>query len=224
MTIRVLLADDEELVRAGLELFLSAEDDLEVVGQATNGAEAVDLALRCRPDVVLLDVRMPGMDGIEAARRILATTAEPPKVVVLTTFDLDEYVVDAFRAGVSGFLLKDATRARIVDGIRAAASGEALLAPTVTRRLIERFTAAPGRTVRRPRGLDMLTPREAEVLVLIAHGLSNGDIAGSLFLSESTVKTHVGRVLTKLGLTDRVQAVVLAYEAGVVAPGDRERA
>ena len=221
--IRVLLVDDEDLIRAGLELILSAEDDLTVVGQAGTGAEAVQVAAASRPDVVLLDIRMPGMDGIEAARRILATRPVPPRVIMLTTFDLDEYVLEAFRAGASGFLLKDASRARIVDGIRSVASGEALLAPSVTSRLIERF-AASGGTVRRPRGLDELTPREAEVLVLIARGLSNTEIARQLFLSESTVKTHVGRVLAKLDLTDRVQAVVLAYEAGVVAPGDRERA
>jgi DNA-binding NarL/FixJ family response regulator len=221
MIVRVLLADDEDLVRAGLELILSAEQDLEVVAQARNGAEAVALASEWRPDVVLLDIRMPGMDGIEAARRILSSGAAPPRVVMLTTFDLDEYVVEAFRAGVSGFLLKDAPRERIVDGIRAAASGEALLAPSVTRRLIERFVAAPGPAAHRPRELDLLTPRETEVLELIARGLANGEIARRLFLSESTVKTHVGRVLTKLGLTDRVQAVVFAYETGVVAPGDR---
>jgi DNA-binding NarL/FixJ family response regulator len=223
VTIRVLLVDDEDLVRAGLELILSAEDDLEVVGQAGSGAEAVDLAERCRPDVVLMDIRMPGMDGLEAARRILRQPDNPARVVVLTTFDLDEYVFEAFRAGVSGFLLKDASRARIVDGIRSVASGEALLAPTVTRRMIERFTAAPGRSIRRPRELDSLTSREAEVLVLVAQGLSNVDIAGRLFLSESTVKTHVSRMLAKLGVTDRVQAVVLAYESGVVAPGEAER-
>jgi DNA-binding NarL/FixJ family response regulator len=219
--IRVLLVDDEDLIRAGLELILSAEEDLTVVGQAGTGAEAVQVAAGCRPDVVLLDIRMPGMDGIEAARRILA--ARPaPRVIMLTTFDLDEYVLEAFRAGASGFLLKDAPRARIVDGIRSVASGEALLAPSVTRRLIERF-AVSGRSIRRPRGLDELTPREAEVLALVARGLSNTDIARELFLSESTVKTHVSRVLAKLDLTDRVQAVVLAYEAGVVVPG-RDRA
>ena len=216
--IRVLLVDDEDLIRAGLELILSAEEDLTVVGQAGSGAEAVQVAAGCRPDVVLLDIRMPGMDGIEAARRILATRPAPPRVIMLTTFDLDEYVLEAFRAGASGFLLKDAPRARIIDGIRSVASGEALLAPSITRRLIERF-AASGGSIRRPRGLDELTPREAEVLALIARGLSNSDIARQLFLSESTVKTHVGRVLAKLELTDRVQAVVLAYEAGVIVPG-----
>jgi DNA-binding NarL/FixJ family response regulator len=218
MTVRLLLVDDEELVRAGLELIVSAEPDLEVVGQAGDGAAAVALAADLRPDVVLMDVRMPGMDGLEAARRILSTD-DAPRVLVLTTFDLDEYVFEAFRAGVSGFLLKDAPRARILDGIRSVASGEALVAPSVTRRLIERFTAAPRRAVPRPPGLDELTAREAEVLTLMAQGLSNTEIARRLFLSESTVKTHVGRVLAKLGLSDRVQAVVLAYEAGVVVPG-----
>ena len=216
--IRVLLVDDEDLIRAGLELILSAEEDLTVVGQAGSGAEAVQVAAGCRPDVVLLDIRMPGIDGIEAARRIRATRPAPPRVIMLTTFDLDEYVLEAFRAGASGFLLKDAPRARIIDGIRSVASGEELLAPSITRRLIERF-AASGGPIRRPRGLDELTPREAEVLALIARGLSNSDIARQLFLSESTVKTHVGRVLAKLELTDRVQAVVLAYEAGVIVPG-----
>jgi DNA-binding NarL/FixJ family response regulator len=218
VTIRLLLADDEELVRAGLELFVSAEPDLEVVAQAGTGSEAVELAARCHPDVVLMDVRMPGMNGLEAARRILAAD-QPPRVLVLTTFDLDEYVVEAFRAGVSGFLLKDAPRHRILDGIRSVASGEALVAPSVTRRLIERFTSAPQTALRRPAGLDHLTDREAEVLALVAQGLSNREIAGRLYLSESTVKTHVGRVLTKLQLVDRVQAVVLAYEAGIVVPG-----
>jgi DNA-binding NarL/FixJ family response regulator len=224
VSIRIVLVDDEDLVRAGLELILSAEPDLEVIGMGGSGADALDLVERCRPDVVLLDIRMPGMDGLEAARRILRLGDPVPRVVVLTTFDLDEYVFEAFRAGVSGFLLKDASRARIVDGIRSVASGEALLAPSVTRRMIERFTASPGRSVRRPRELDLLTEREKEVLVLVAQGLSNTEIARRLFLSESTVKTHVSRMLAKLGLADRVQAVVLAYESGVVAPGEAERA
>jgi DNA-binding NarL/FixJ family response regulator len=218
VTIRVVLADDEELIRAGLELIVSAEPDLEVAGQAGTGHEAIDLVRQLRPDVVLMDVRMPGMDGLTAARRILADD-DAPRVLVLTTFDLDEYVFEAFRVGVSGFLLKDAPRARILDGIRSVASGEALVAPSVTRRLIERFTATPRRALHRPPELDQLTPREAEVLALVAQGLSNTEIAGRLFLSESTVKTHVGRMLTKLGVSDRVQAVVLAYESGVVVPG-----
>jgi DNA-binding NarL/FixJ family response regulator len=216
----VLLVDDQDLVRTGLEMIVGAAPDLEVVGQAVDGAEAVREAQRLRPDVVLMDVRMPELDGIEATRRIVATCPDPgPRVLMLTTFDLDEYVFEAFAAGASGFLVKDAPRQTIVDGIRAVAQGEGLASPSVTRRLIERVVALPAATAQRPAVLDDLTPREHEVLVEIARGRSNPDIAARLYLSEKTVKTHVGRILMKLGVRDRVQAVVLAYEAGVVVPG-----
>ena len=219
MTIRVLLADDQELVRAGLEMIVDAAADLEVAGQAADGHEAVALVARHRPDVVLMDVRMPQMDGIEAARRITESGA-PSRVVMLTTFDLDDYVFAAFRAGASGFLLKDAPRADIVAAIRAAAAGDALVAPSVTRRLIEHFAGGGAAPVARPE-LDELTPRELEVLELIGRGLNNAELAERLVLSEKTVKTHVGRILFKLDLRDRVQAVILSYEAGLVRPGDR---
>ncbi len=217
----VLIVDDQDLVRTGLEMIVGAAPDLEVVGQAADGGAAVREAQRLRPDVVLMDVRMPEMDGIEATRQIVATCPDPgPRVLMLTTFDLDDYVFEAFAAGASGFLVKDAARQTIVDGIRAVAQGEGLASPSVTRRLIERVVAAPAHvTVARPRGLDDLTPREHEVFVEIARGHSNPEIAARLFLSEKTVKTHVGRILMKLGVRDRVQAVVLAYEAGVVVPG-----
>jgi DNA-binding NarL/FixJ family response regulator len=222
VTLRVLIADDQELVRAGLQMILEVQPDLEVAGQATNGSEAVELAARLRPDVVLMDIRMPELDGIEAARRISAQ-ANPPRLVMLTTFDLDEYVFEAFRAGASGFLLKDAPREQIVEGVRHAAAGDALVAPSVTRRLIEHFAGAPGTPLPRAPALDELTPRELEVLELIARGHSNGELAELLVLSEKTVKTHVGRILMKLGVRDRVQAVVFAYEAGLVRPGVRDR-
>ncbi len=216
----VLLVDDQDLVRTGLEMIVGAAPDLEVVGQAADGGEAVREAQRLQPDVVLMDVRMPEMDGIEATRRIVATCPDPgPRVLMLTTFDLDEYVFEAFAAGASGFLVKDAPRQTIVDGIRAVAQGEGLASPSVTRRLIERVVALPAATAQRPAVLDDLTPREHEVLVEIARGHSNPEIAARLYLSEKTVKTHVGRILMKLGVRDRVQAVVLAYEAGVVVPG-----
>jgi DNA-binding NarL/FixJ family response regulator len=219
MTIRVLLVDDQELVRAGLEMIVDAADDLELAGQAADGHEAVELVAALRPDVVLMDVRMPRMDGIEATRRITASES-PARVVMLTTFDLDEYVFAAFRAGASGFLLKDAPRADIVAAIRAAAAGDALVAPSITRRLIEHFGAG-GAPAPAPPELDELTPREREVLELIGRGLNNAELADRLVLSEKTVKTHVGRILFKLDLRDRVQAVILAYEAGLVRPGDR---
>jgi DNA-binding NarL/FixJ family response regulator len=216
----VLIVDDQDLVRTGLEMIVGAAADLEVVGQAADGGEAVREAQRLRPDVVLMDVRMPTMDGIEATRQILATCPDPgPRVLMLTTFDLDDYVFEAFAAGASGFLVKDAARQTILDGIRAIALGEGLASPSVTRRLIERVVAAPAHLTARPRVLDDLTPREHEVFVEIAQGHSNPEIAIRLFLSEKTVKTHVGRILMKLGVRDRVQAVVLAYEAGVVVPG-----
>jgi DNA-binding NarL/FixJ family response regulator len=220
VSISVLIADDQELVRAGLEMIVDAHPDLELAGQAADGLEAVELAGRLEPDVVLMDIRMPELDGIEATRRI-GERAGPlgPRIVMLTTFDLDEYVFEAFRAGASGFLLKDAPREQIVDAVRHVAAGDALLAPSVTRRLIEHFAAAPGGPLPRPAALDELTPRELEVLGLVARGHSNAELAELLVLSEKTVKTHVSRILMKLGLRDRVQAVVFAYEAGVVQAG-----
>jgi DNA-binding NarL/FixJ family response regulator len=215
--IRVLLADDQRLVRSGFRMILRADPEVEVVGEAGNGEEAVELADELRPDVVLMDVRMPEVDGIEATRRILAGPEPRPRVLVLTTFDLDEYVFAALRAGASGFLLKDAPEEQLTAAIRIAAEGGSMFAPSVTRRLIERFAAegeAPA-----PPALDELTARELEVLRMLARGLSNSEIAAELVVSEHTVKTHVARVLAKLDLRDRVQAVVLAYECGLVRPG-----
>ena len=219
MTIRVLLADDQPLLRTGFRMILEAEPDIEVVGEAVNGEEAVTKAAALRPDVVLMDVRMPVMDGLEATSRVTALAA-PPKVLVLTTFDLDDYVYEALRAGASGFLLKDATADDLVAAVRIVAAGEALLAPTVTRRLIEEFASQPRRDRPRPDQLASLTARELEVAKLIARGLSNGEIADTLVLAEQTVKTHVGRILTKLALRDRAQVVVTAYESGLVTPGE----
>jgi DNA-binding NarL/FixJ family response regulator len=220
MTIKVLIADDQSLVRAGFRLVLEGHDDVEVVAEASNGHEAIHGVGRFAPDVVLMDIRMPELDGIEATRAI--TSAHPTRVLVLTTYDLDEYVYDALQAGASGFLLKDTPPGQLVDGIRAVASGEALLAPTVTRRLIEEFARVGASRRVRPAELDELTPRELEVLQLLARGMSNAEIAEALVLSETTVKTHVAHVLTKLGVRDRVQAVVLAYESGLVTPGRTE--
>ena len=214
MTIAVVLADDQPLVRAGLRMILETEPDLSVVGEATTGAEAVEVCARERPDVVLMDVRMPVMDGIEATRLVTGVD-NPPRVLVLTTFDLDEVVYDALRAGASGFLLKDAPEDRLTNAIRVVADGGSLFAPSVTRRLIEEFAK---RDHAEPVSLDGLTEREAEVLRLVARGLSNTEISAELFITENTVKTHVARVLMKLGLRDRVQAVVLAYESGMVRP------
>jgi RNA polymerase sigma factor (sigma-70 family) len=220
MTIGVLIADDQALVRTGFRMILEAEGDMRVVAEARDGAEAVEATRRMRPDVVLMDIRMPRLDGLEATRRILAgRPATPPRVLMLTTFDLDEYVYDALRAGASGFLLKDVPPEQLTAGIRAVASGESLLAPAVTRRLIESFLDAHRPPARAPSALDELTEREREVLVLIARGLSNTEIAAQLVVSTTTVKTHVARILSKLGLRDRVQAVVLAYETGVITPG-----
>jgi DNA-binding NarL/FixJ family response regulator/class 3 adenylate cyclase len=219
--VRVLIVDDQALVRTGFRMILEAEPDLEVVGEAADGLEAVSLAHSLKPDVVLMDVRMPEMDGIEATRRLLGAEGAESKVVMLTTFDMDEYVYEALRAGASGFLLKDVPPEQLVAGIRAVASGDALLAPSVTRRVIEEFVKRPPESVREaPAKLAELTARELEVLQLIARGLSNAEIAKELFVSETTVKTHVAHVLMKLSLRDRVQAVVLAYESGLVQPGE----
>jgi DNA-binding NarL/FixJ family response regulator len=219
VTVRVLLCDDQALVRSGFGLILEARDDIEVVGEAADGREAIELAERLRPTVILMDVRMPNVDGVEATRRIVAGGSEA-RILILTTFDLDEYVYEAIRAGASGFLLKDVQPAQLVDAVRVVAAGEALLAPTVTRRLLDRFAyALPGAEEKPPPALATLTERELEVLKLLAGGLSNAELAERLFLSETTVKSHISSVLRKLGLRDRVQAVVLAYEAGLVRPG-----
>ena len=218
--VRILIVDDQALVRAGFRMILEAEEDIEVVGEAADGREAVEAATSLGPDVVLMDVRMPEVDGIEATRRLLATDGQA-KVVMLTTFDMDEYVYEALRAGASGFLLKDVPPEQLVEGIRAVASGDALLAPSVTRRVIEEFVRRPPESVRTPPpALAELTTREVEVLKLMARGLSNAEIAKNLVVSETTVKTHVAHVLMKLSLRDRVQAVVFAYESGLVQPGD----
>ena len=239
MSVRVLVVDDQTLVRAGFRMIIEAQPDMEVVGEASDGAEALALAARTRPHVVLMDIRMPNLDGIEATRRLVATnpvgatghpagaTGHPADahdgaaahVLILTTYDLDEYVYDALVAGASGFLLKDVPPEDLVHAIRQTAAGETLLAPSVTRRLIERFTAT-GTVAANERRLEDLTAREVEVLRLVARGLSNAEIASTLFLGESTVKTHVGHILEKLGLRDRVQAVIVAYETGVVRPGE----
>ena len=219
MTIAVLIADDQALVRGGVRMIVEAQPDMEVVGEAEDGATAVELALRLRPDVVLMDVRMPGLDGIEASRRLLGDSTVASAVLVLTTFDQDEVVYEALRAGASGFLLKSAPPERLVAAIRTVAAGDALLAPEITRRMIEEYVRRPRPTGDAGRALDELTEREREVLALIARGQSNGAIAGALFLSEATVKTHVNRIFRKLGLRDRAQAVVVAYETGLVEPG-----
>lgn len=219
MTVRVVLVDDEAMVRVGLRMVLTAEPDIEVVGEAADGGAAVGVVAQTAPDVVLMDVRMPEVDGIEGARRVLAQFPEV-KVVVLTTFDEDEYVEAALRAGVSGFLLKVAPPERLIEAVRTVAAGGGLLDPGVTRRVIESFAAAPPLRTRRAERLDALTERERDVLRLIGRGLSNGEIAAELYLGETTVKTHVSNVLAKLGLRDRVQAVVAAYETGHVRPGE----
>ena len=219
MTIRVAIADDQPLVRAGFATMVSYADDLELVGEADNGADAIAVAQRARPDVFLMDIRMPGLDGLEATRRI---TGDPSltgtRIIMLTTFDLDDYVHQALRNGASGFLLKDARPEDILNAVRIVAAGEALLAPSVTRRLIERFTTTPS-TTHPPAELAQLTERESEVLVLVAHGRSNAEIADHLYISLYTAKTHVSRILTKLHARDRAQLVMLAYETGLVTPG-----
>jgi DNA-binding NarL/FixJ family response regulator len=217
--IRVLVVDDQELVRSGFCVILDAADGITVTGEAANGEAAVAAVAGTQPDVVLMDIRMPGMDGLEATRIITGTRAAP-KVVMLTTFDLDDYVYEALRAGASGFLLKDSPRHDLIAAIRAAAAGDALLAPSVTRRLIEAFARRPPEVSPAPSRVASLTARERDVLLLLARGRSNAEIATTLFVSEATVKTHVGNVLAKLSLRDRVQAVILAYEIGLVIPGD----
>ncbi len=219
--IRVLIADDHELMRNGLRAILDAQQDIEVVGEAEHGAQAVENAIRLHPDVVIMDIRMPRLDGIEATRRLAVQGEKAPKVLVLTTFDLDEYVYQALRAGAAGFLLKDTPPRQLAEAIRTVAAGESLLAPAVTRRLIERYVSRPPSDTARRERFAALTDRELEVLQLITRGLSNAEIGARLFLSEATVKTHVTRILSKLGVRDRVQAVVLAYETGLVQPGDQ---
>jgi DNA-binding NarL/FixJ family response regulator len=221
--IRIMLADDQAMVRQGFGALLNAQQGMAVVGEVTNGEDAVRICRQLRPDVVLMDVRMPVMDGLEATRRLMhppVGVGHRPRVLMLTTFDLDDYVYEALRAGASGFLLKDATADDLVAAVRIVAAGEALLAPTVTRRLIEEFASQPRRDRPRPDQLASLTARELEVAKLIARGLSNGEIADTLVLAEQTVKTHVGRILTKLDLRDRAQVVVTAYESGLVTPGE----
>jgi DNA-binding NarL/FixJ family response regulator len=213
--VRIVVADDHEVVRAGFAALLETQPDFTVLGTASDGAEAVRISRERRPDVILMDVRMPGTDGIEATRQL----AGGPRVIILTTFDLDEYVYDALCAGASGFLLKDVTAERLFDAVRVVAAGEALLAPTVTRRLISEFARQRPTAPAPPAAIAELTPRETEVLRLLAEGLSNPEIAGRLVITEETVKTHVSRVLHKLALRDRAQAVVVAYESGLVRPG-----
>jgi DNA-binding NarL/FixJ family response regulator len=219
--IRCLIADDQAMVREGFAAMLAAESGIMVAGQAVNGADAVRQARRLDPDVVLMDVRMPVMDGLAAARQVIAAASgrERPRVLMLTTFDLDEYVYEALRVGASGFLLKDATAAELVHAVKVVAAGDALLAPSVTRRLIADFTRKPPAVTPSPAALGVLTSRETEVLTLIAQGMSNSEISEALFIAEQTTKTHVGRILGKLGLRDRAQAVVVAYESGLVTPG-----
>ena len=220
MTIRVVIADDQGMVRSGFTVLLNAQPDIEVIAEAVNGQEAVAQATSLHPDVILMDVRMPVLDGLQATRQITALP-DPPKILVLTTFDLDDYVYEALRSGASGFLLKDASARELAEAVRLVAAGDALLAPGVTRRLIAEFArmGAPRTPTRRQ--LEGLTERESEVLALVARGMSNGEIADHLVVAEQTVKTHVSRILMKLDLRDRAQAVVYAYEAGVVAPGPR---
>ena len=219
--VRIVVADDHEVVRSGFAELLDTQPDFAVVGTAANGQQAVEVSRERSPDVVLMDIRMPGMDGIEATRQLASDGARRPRVLVLTTFDLDEYVYDALRAGASGFLLKDVTAERLIEAVRIIAAGDALLAPGVTRRLISEFAQRPAARPQPVRSFGDLTPRETEVLGLVAEGLSNPEIAARLVVTEETVKTHVSRILNKLGLRDRTQAVVAAYESGLVVPGSR---
>jgi DNA-binding NarL/FixJ family response regulator len=222
--IRIIVADDHEVVRTGFAALLDTQPDFTVAGTACDGAEAVRICRDLHPDVVLMDVRMPGMDGIQATRQLTGSGQGGPRILILTTFDLDEYVYDALRAGASGFLLKDVTAERLFDAVRVIAAGEALLAPTVTRRLISQFTRQRPRPDAPPTAvLATLTPRETQVLKLIAEGLSNHEISAQLTVTEETIKTHVSRVLSKLGLRDRTQAVITAYESGLVVPHEREQ-
>lgn len=222
MSISVVIADDQAMVRAGFAAILDAQADISVVGQAADGAEAIALTRRLRPDVVVMDIRMPGTNGLEATRvlRDEAAGGRRPAVLMLTTFDADEYVHDALRAGANGFLLKDAAPADLIAAVRVVAEGEALLAPRITRRLLERFAAQRPPVNRHALRLADLTEREREILVLVGQGRANGEIADELFIAEQTVKTHVSRIFTKLGLRDRIQAVILAYDAGLVEPAD----
>ncbi len=220
MAIRVLIADDEAIVRDGLRTILDLEDDITVIGEAADGASAVSATRELRPDVVLVDIQMPGLDGIEATRRMV-TAPNPPRVLVLTTFDRNEYVYEAMKAGASGFLLKDVRRHQLTDAIRTIVRGETLLAPTITRRLIEEFCTRPSPATTTPPELADLTPREVEVLILISRGRSNADIAAEFVVAETTVKTHVAHILAKLFLHDRAQAVIVAYETGLIRPGVR---
>ncbi|MGH9123672.1 MAG: response regulator [Acidimicrobiales bacterium] len=222
--IRVLLVDDQELLREGLRMMIDAQPDMQVAGQAADGAQAVAAVRRLQPDIVVMDIRMPVLDGVEATRQICAEWAPPdgPRVIVLTTFDLDEYVAAALQAGASGFLLKDAAPADILSAVRVVAAGDALLAPSVTRRLIDRFaTRRELAHLGPPPGLDALTEREREVMALVVRGLSNAEVGAELYLSEATVKTHVGRILTKLAVRDRVQLVILAYQHGLAGPASQ---
>jgi DNA-binding NarL/FixJ family response regulator len=219
--IRVLIADDQALVRDGFGMILDAQPDIEVVGQASDGREAVERARELRPDVVLMDIRMPEVDGVEATRRLMADP-ESPRILMLTTFDQNEYVYDAMKAGASGFLLKDVRREELINAVRAVAAGDALLASSLTRRFIEDFVRRPPPGAAPTGALAELTDREAEVVRLVARGLSNAEIANRMVVSEATVKTHVARVLSKLGLRDRTQVVVMAYESGFVQPGEGE--
>ena len=217
--IRVLVVDDQALVRGGFRMILDAQDDIEVVAEAENGHEALAKAHELHPDVVLMDIRMPELDGLEATRRLLANNGGS-RVLILTTFDADEYVYEAMKAGASGFVLKDVSPEQLADAVRTVAAGDALLGPSITRRLIEQFVRRPPPTATRPPAFAQLTERELDVLVLVARGLSNAEIASALFLTEATVKTHLTHILTKLNLRDRVQAVVRAYESGLVQPGE----
>ena len=219
MTIRVVVADDQGMVRSGFSTLLNAQPDIEVIGEAVNGQDAVARAAELRPDVILMDVRMPVLDGLQATRQITGMD-DPPRILILTTFDLDDYVFEALRAGASGFLLKDASAGELAEAVRVVAAGDGLLAPAVTRRLIAEFARMGGPRLPARKNLKELTERETEVLALVARGMANGEIARYLVVAEQTVKTHVSRVLMKLGLHDRAQAVVFAYESGLVRPGE----